>query len=112
MNTVPGPMVPRPWNWTGAAGRVATLEPSDTHELDEAVSALRAHLQAAGIPTPQVEHADAVWVGARLAIQALAPVLDDLDWEEGVLPCLDSAEEVCYAARDLWLHPPTRGAES
>jgi hypothetical protein len=98
-------MTPTPWDWTDARARLATMDAVKVHALDGAVADLRGHVLAAGLqPTPEV--AEALWLGARLTIGLLAPLLayvgDDALARAHVQAHIDQVEEICHAARDLW----------
>lgn len=101
------------WDWTPARDRVANFDPAQVHALDAAVSDLRGCLRATGIAWPDQGHAEAMWIGARLAIGMLTPLLLDATKDDPVAEAhveghVAIAEEMCCAARDLW--PPAPAA--
>ena len=101
-------MTPRPWDWTPVRRQLADLDPARVHALDEALGDLRGHLHTAGIGQPTSDHAEAVWMGARLVLGQLMPallLLEDSTERAHTQAQIDALEELCCAARDLWPAP-------
>jgi hypothetical protein len=107
----PAPLQPQAWDWTVAARRLAELEADQVAALDTAVADLRAHVHAAGIARPDEATAQALWVGARLTLGILEPLLAgvaaDPQGRAFVNAHINSIEDICYTARDLWQRSST-----
>lgn len=111
MSPTPPAARPGPWDWTEARQRIAAWPPARAI-LDQLLGDVRAHLHAAGITHPDRQHAEAMWVGARLVVEQLAPILRDgaaggAVTASHVQAHINVVQDLCCAARDLW---PTSAA--
>lgn len=106
-------MTPKPWDWTEARARVAAIggrAPGRIGELDQALSMIRQHMDVEQVPVDR-SHAASLWLGARLAIDCLTPLLHaaagaDPDAHAHILSHIDAVEEIACAALDLWPERP------
>jgi hypothetical protein len=102
-------VTPARWDWTPARVRIGHLTSVEHDALQAAVNDLHTHLAAGGV-NPDSGHAEALWLGARCAIDVLAPLLYGATGPNRTVQALvtskvNALEDIASQARQQWHRP-------